>query len=334
MSDISGTWESYRGRSATRLLLGFLVLASCVAVGFLLFPDHAGSWLVTGVVGFVAALIHPMALVGWLTIAILSFDVIDIDFGSRPSVALGVVLTIVGLVATMFRNRRGVPYLTAIAVTWLGFLLIHPLIFVLLGVVPMAMIYANRWRVLRTQPDRIESGPMPSEWVRPIREIELEGGLRYIGTLYFHQPAGPALAAVFRLADGRGLAIALEQWLVTHRFGSKVLFTTSSRWTMTLPGELGQLAPSHDLVSVVRTQRRVLARLLRSGIRPDRLEDDEALAALVSQFERDVAARRHAGPMTVLRAMVDEELDVRRTGGQGLLDSAAGINKLEEWATA
>jgi len=102
----------------------------------------------------------------------------------------------------------------------------------------------------------------------------------------------------------------------------------------TLLGELGQLAPSHDYVDVVRTQRRGLARLLHWGLRPDRPDDNAAMAELVRQFERDCEARSEAGPMTVLHAMVDEELNLRRDGGNGLLDSAAGVRQLERWASA
>lgn len=335
VADTVVTWDMYRGRVQTRLVAAFLVLAACAAIGLTLFPEHAGSWLVTGVVGFVAVLVHPMALVAWLAIAILSFDVVDISFAARPTAAVGVGLAIAGLIGTTLRNSRGVPFLSAIAIVWVGLLLIHPLLFVLLGLVPLAMIYGNRRRAMRSQPNLIDIGPAPDDWAAALEEVEQHAGLRYVGTLRFHyEAAGHSTAAVFRLGDGRGFAVALDQWLVTHHFGNKLLFTSGSRWTVTLPGELGQLAPDRHVVAVIRAQRRVLARLMRWGIRPDRLTDDEGLARLVLQFERDAAARRAAGPATVVRSMVDEELDFRRDGGKGLLDSARGIRDLERWAAA
>lgn len=330
--ELAGTWSKYRGSLRLRLALGLVALTVALVPIPFVAPQTAVLLAVAGVLSFGTILISGVFAIAWLAAAVAWSGVFD---GSHPRLWIGVAIAFVGLVATRARTRQGVPYLAALGLVWIGLLLVHPLIFLLLAIVPLGMIAFDRRRQMRSRPHSIEPGPMPRNWGAWARQVEANGGARHVGFVWFdHGEAGTAYAGVFRLADGRGFAIGLVDWLVVHFFGDRVLFSTPGRWTVTLPDELGQQSRGDDLMDVIRSQRRVLARLAKSGQRADRLTDEEAMGRIADQFRRDVEVRAQAGWLTVLRAMLDEEMNARDHRQPELLDSAKGRERLEAWAAS
>ncbi len=199
---------------------------------------------------------------------------------------LGLLVMVAALIPLRLGARSPWVRLGAVALTWLGLVIVSPWLLIL--AVPPAIIVVNRRRrlLLSQQLVSVERSTPSLDMAAEVAAYTAYG-YRHAATLSVTDQDGTYPIEIHRTADSTGwIELTSTTTEIQHRFGTHSFSTAAFQSSTGHPMHLIQVCADERFEPRMIAHRRVLARLARLGHRPDRLTDDEVVSFLTAQIHR------------------------------------------------